>query len=349
MGRRDIGGRLAVALAVVLVLAACAPASTITSPPSAAPLPSMPTPQPSPTAAMSVASPGVARAIPVTLVSLIASGATVEFVAAGLTLAEGPLWLPDGRLIVSDVSGDVVTVIDATGRMSDFRRPSHHANGHALDRDGSVVQAEHGDATTPGRITRLARTGPDSILADGFEGRHFNSPNDLIVKSDGTIWFTDPDYGLKGTSGIGFNGVYRLDPRTGAVTLLTRALGEPNGIAFSPDEKTLYVSDSAGAGVVEGAGVVTAFPVNDDGSIGPGKPFGRGCDGVGVDELGDVWASSCGPEIVVADPQGHEIGSITFPGDTANLAWGGEDGKTLFVTTTGGSVYRLSLTVMETH
>jgi len=348
MGGRDAGGRLVLALVVVLVLMACAPASTTTVPPTVAPRASTPALPPSPTAAVTLASPSAAPASSVTLASLIAPSAKIETITTDLAFTEGPLWLPDGRLIVSDVPGNVVMVIDAAGEMTDFRRPSNHANGHALDADGLVLQAEHGDATTPGRITRLARTGQDTVLVDGFQGKRFNSPNDLIVKRDGTIWFTDPDYGLTGTSAIGSNGVYRLDPRTRAVTLLTTALGEPNGIAFSPDERTLYVSDSQGAGVVEGAGTVTAFPVHDDGSIGPGKRLGRGCDGIGVDELGDVWASSCGPEIVVTDPQGREIGSIAFPGDTTNLAWGGEDGKTLFVTTTGGWVHRLSLTVRET-
>jgi gluconolactonase len=346
MGRRDRSDRVVVVLVVLLMLAACTRASSTSAPPATVPRASTQIPPRSPAATASPASSTPARANPVTLGGLIAPGAKIEFVAAGLVLAEGPLWLPDGRLIVSDVPGDVVAAVDATGRMGDFRRPSNQANGHALDGDGSVVQAEQGDATTPGRITRLTAQGPGVVLADSFQGRRFNSPNDLVVKSDGTIWFTDPDYGLAGTSAIGFNGVYRLDPRTGAVTLLTSALGEPNGIAFSPDEKTLYVSDSEGAGVAEGAGVVVAFTV-DDGSIGPGTRLGGGCDGIGVDELGDVWASSCGPEIVVTDPHGREIGSITFPGDTTNLAWGGQDGRTLFVTTTGGSVWRLRLTVGE--
>ena len=186
----------------------------------------------------------------------------------------------------------------------------------------------------------MPRTGPDTVLADNFQGKRFNSPNDLTVKSDGTIWFTDPDFGL--SRALGFNGVYRLDPNTKAVTLLTKALEAPNGIAFSPDEKTLYVSDT-------NTDTVTAFPVNADATIGPGKPFGRGCDGIGVDEQGNLWATTCGAQLAITDPHGVEIGYLLVPGSTTNLAWGGADGKTLFVTTQEGRVFRLLLTVKEAH
>jgi len=180
MGGCDGTCRRVVGLVVVLALAACAPASTTASPSATAPHAPTQTLPLSPAAAVPPSSTSAAPTGPVTLAGLIAPGARIEFVAAGLTFAEGPLWLPDGRLIVSDVPGDVVTVIDTAGRMSDFRRPSHHANGHALDTDGSVVQAEHGDTTTPGRITRLARTGPDTVLATSFEGKHLNSPNGAV-------------------------------------------------------------------------------------------------------------------------------------------------------------------------
>ena len=275
----------------------------------------------------------------VTVDSLIEPGATVEVFASGLTFSEGPLWLPDGRLLASDVPASVVSTFDAAGTANDFQRPSNHANGHGLDLDGSVIQAEHGDTMTPGRITRLSDAGEATVLADAYEQQRFNSPNDLIVKSDGSIWFTDPDFGLTGPSEIGFNGVYRLDPATGVVTLLTDALGEPNGIAFSPDERTLYVSDSNG-------GEVTAFPVNDDGTIGPGSSFGRGCDGIGVDELGNLWATTCASDVAVTDARGVSLGSIPFAGSTSNLAWGADDGKTLFVTS-GDRIYSQRLTVGE--
>jgi gluconolactonase len=275
--------------------------------------------------------------------SLIASGAKVEVVAEGLQFAEGPVWMSDGRLIVSDVGGNVVVAFDEAGNKSDLRRPSNVSNGHALDLDGSVVEAEMGDMTNHGLITKVAADGSTTVLADNFEGKRFNSPNDLIVKSDGTIWFTDPDFGRDFfPSEIGFNGVYRLDPQTKVVTLLTNTLNEPNGIVFSPDEKTLYVSDTTSKSV-------TAFAVLADDTLGPGKLFGDGCDGLGVDEKGDVWASTCDDFVVITSPAGARIGAITFPGTTTNLAWGGTDGKTLFVTTQQGGVYSLALAVRGTH
>lgn len=292
--------------------------------------------------AMLVAGCGGSSSTPPTVKSLTAPGGKVKPVASGLGLAEGPLWLPDGRLIVSDVAGEAVLVFNAAGENSDFRRPSNVANGHALDSDGSVVEAEAGDRTHHGLITRIAADGSVTVLADNFRGKRFNAPNDLIVKRDGTIWFTDPSFNQLFWSEIGFRGVYRLDPQTKAVTLLTKTLSEPNGIAFSPDEKTLYVSDSP-------TGRLYSFPVAADDTLGPGKEFGLGCDGVGVDERGNVWASTCDHYVAITDPAGISIGKIAFPGTTTNLAWGGADGKTLFVTTQEGGVYSLALTVSETH
>jgi gluconolactonase len=327
---------LAAAATSGLLIAALAVGSNAASPVS------MASTAPAASTAVGTPAPTAAPVSAVTMDSLIAPGAKLETFAKGLEFAEGPLWLPGGRLITSDVYGDVVYAFDATGTRVDLRRPSNHANGHALAPDGSVVQAEHGDATARGRITRLSASGPDTVLADAFEGKRFNSPNDLIVKNDGTIWFTDPDYGqLFFPSEIGFYGVYRLDPASGVVALLTAAIDEPNGIAFSPDERTLYVSATS-------TGLITAFPVNDDGTIGEGRRFGPGCDGIGVDERGNVWATSCGTTIDVTDPNGTKIGAVRIPGATSNLAWGGADGLTLFVTTYSGSVYSLRLTVGET-
>jgi gluconolactonase len=255
------------------------------------------------------------------------------------------VWLPDGRLIVSEPrdTGNAVVVVDAAGTMSDFRRPSNLANGHALDRSGSVVEAEAGDGTNHGMIAKIAADGSSTVLADNFEGKHFNAPNDLTVKSDGTIWFTDPDFNQEFAPEIDFHGVYRLDPTTKALTLVTKTLQEPNGIAFSNDESTLYVTDSADNYLV-------SFPVAPDGTAGPAKVLGRGCDGIGVDERDNVWASTCDDHnILITNPAGVQIGAVTFPGITTNLAWGGPDGRTLFVTTQSGGVYSLALTVQGTH
>ena len=294
---------------------------------------------------MLVAASSGTSAQPPTVRSLIAPGAKVKVVAGGLLQAEGPLWLRDGRLIVSEIAGNDVLAIDAAGKKREFRRSSNYANGHALAPDGVVVEAESGRIQR-GLIARIAPNGSVSaVLADNYRGKRFNAPNDLIVERDGTTWFTDPHFGALATSKIGFNGVYRVDPKTKAATLMTKTLLDPNGIAFSRDEKTLYVSDSSAGD----SGIVYAFPVTANDTLGPGKKFGRGCDGIAVDERGDVWASMCSDQIAITDPAGSEIGTVRFPGTTTNLAWGGADGKTLFVTTADGGVYSLALTVRETH
>jgi gluconolactonase len=275
---------------------------------------------------------------------LIAPRAKIVLVAEGLAFAEGPVWLAKDNLIVSDVFADEVVVFDAAGKKRTMRQPSNHANGHALDRSGAVLEADMGDAGPHrGAIARLGGDGSATVLASAFHGKRFNSPNDLIVKRDGTIWFTDPDFSKNSAvPGIGFNGVYRLDPKTRAVTAVIKTLPDPNGIAFSPDEKTLYVSDSV-------TNEVLAFPLARDGSLGRKRVLGIGCDGIGVDEHGDVWASTCGGNIEITSPRGTRIGAIAFPGTTTNLAWGGARGKTLFVTTQEGGVYSLALTVRGTR
>ena len=282
-----------------------------------------------------------------TVQGLVAPGAKIKLVgrvqrrATDLGYAEGPLWLSGGRLIVSDVYANAVLVFDATGKRGTFRRPSNVANGHALDAHGSVVEADAGDHTHHGQITRIASDGAVTVLADNFQGKHFNAPNDLIVKRDGTIWFTDPDYNQVTPAEIEFHGVYRLDPKTGSVTLVTKSLNEPNGIAFSPDQKTLYVSDTGFANI-------SAFPVRANGTVGAPHDIGEngdGCDGIAVDERGDIWSSTCDAFIHVLTPAGKKIGEIEFPGATTNLAWGGANGKILFVTTGNGRIYSLALTV----
>jgi gluconolactonase len=305
-----------VALATALALTACAPAPlAATAEATAAPTQVKPTQPPK-------------------LSDLVTGSAAL--VAGDMQFAEGPLWLPDGRLIVSEIQGDKVTMIAADGSRSDFQNPSGKSNGHALDAQGRVLQAEHDGR----RVTRIAAYGTETTLAERYDGKRFNSPNDLIVKSDSSIWFTDPDYGLAGRPReLDFEGVYRLDP-SGTVTLLTRALDKPNGIAFSPDERTLYVSDSA-------TKRVTAFPVNADNTLGAGRDFGPGCDGIGVDVGGRVWTTSCGKTVAVINPDGVLIGQVDVADSTTNLAWGGADGRTLYVTTATG-VYRLTVTVNET-
>ena len=268
------------------------------------------------------------------LVDLIPSGTTFETVIAGDNLFEGPLWLPDGRWIVSEIAANTVWQFDASDNKIVFLQPSNNANGHALDASGSIIQAEHGSAS----LAQIALDGRRSVLADRFEGKRFNSPNDMAVKRDGTIWFTDPTFGLGNrTSELGFTGVFRLDPKTGAVTVLNKMLNNPNGIAFSRDEQTLYVSAS---------GRITAFPINSAGMLGDGRDFGAGNDGLKVDAYGNVWSTG-ESSVVIYAPDGRLIGSIPTPEISTNLAFGGPAGKTVFVTTFKG-VYRLNAIVRLT-
>jgi gluconolactonase len=279
---------------------------------------------------------------PTSVRSLIAPGAKVTLLGR-VGYAEGPLWLPDGRLIVSDVHGDAVVEFSAAGKKSIFRKPSNVANGHALDMHGSLIEAEAGDGKKRGEIAKIAADGTATTLADNFRGKPFIEPNDVIVKRDGTIWFTDPNLGLIQPLGTALHGVYRLDPKTKVVTRLTSALNAPNGIAFSRDQKTLYVTDFAGDGLV-------SFPITAGRTLGPERRLQiTGCDGIGVDELGDVWTTTCSSSILITNPAGKEIGEIVIPGTTTNLAWGGPQGTTLFVTTQEGRIYSLALTVRETH
>ena len=209
---------------------------------------------------------------PSTLKSLIAPGAKVKQFASGLAFAEGPLWLPDGRLIVSEVNGDDVVAFDAAGNQSDFRRPSNLANGHALDPDGSVVEAETGDghAPRPDREDRRRRVRRGSgRQLQGQALQRTERPDREARRHD---LVHGPWLQCVSPPRSRFLGVYRLDPKSKVVTLVTKTLCEPNGIAFSPDEKTLYVSDSLPRKLY-------SFPVAADDTVGPGQNLASAATG----------------------------------------------------------------------
>ncbi len=266
--------------------------------------------------------------------------AAVERIAGGLRWAEGPVWFGDGRyLLCSDIPNNrIVRWSEHTGLMDSFREPSGHANGNTRDRQGRLVTAEHGGR----RVTRTEHDGTITVLADCFKGKRLNSPNDLVVKSDGSIWFTDPPFGIAGY----YQGerapqelpacVYRIDGVTGAVTIVTDAVDGPNGLAFSPDERVLYVIESRSR-----PRTVRAFAVSADGTAlgenrvlidaGPGTP-----DGFRVDVAGNLW---CGwgmgdpglDGVRVFNPQGEPIGHIDLPERCANLCFGGRWRNRLFM------------------
>ena len=275
--------------------------------------------------------------------------AAVERLGTGLRWAEGPVWFGDARhLLVSDIPNNrIVKWDEVTGQLSDFRRPSDHANGNTRDRQGRLVTCEHGGR----RISRTEHDGTITTLMDRFDGKRLNSPNDIVVKSDGTIWFTDPFFGLLGD----YEGnrveqelptnVYRFDPATGQATVVENEVAGPNGLAFSPDESILYLVASRAEpreilayDVVDGQRLANRRTLisADDG----GTP-----DGFRLDEDGNLW---CGwgmgtPEldgVLVFNPQGERIGRIALPERCANLCFGGRRRNRLFMAASQ-SIYAL--------
>ncbi|MBN1640867.1 MAG: SMP-30/gluconolactonase/LRE family protein [Anaerolineae bacterium] len=271
----------------------------------------------------------------------IVGGAEVERVASGFQFTEGPVWVPDGYLLFSDIPANTIYkwAPGAEG-VEVFRRPSGHANGLTLDRAGRLVACEHDR-----RLTRTEPDGSITTLAESYQGKRLNSPNDVVVRSDGSIYLTDPPYGLP-NQGEGrelpYNGVFRLAP-DGTLTLLDDSFERPNGLAFSPDERVLYVDDTS-------RGHIRAFDVGADGTLSNGRVFAElkrpgadgAPDGMKVDLHGNVYCTGPGGIWVVA-PSGSVLGVIEIPEAPANLAWGDADLKTLYVTARTG-LYRIRLT-----
>lgn len=266
---------------------------------------------------------------------LVPPDAKVEKLAGGMQFIEGPVWM-DGALVFSDIPANKLMKWDGK-EVTVFREPSNHTNGNTLDRDGNLISCEHSSR----RVTRM-RSGGFEVLTDEFEGKKFNSPNDAAVKSDGTIWFTDPTYGTpKGeTKELDGRFVFRLDPNSKKVVKVADGFDMPNGICFSPDEKRLYVADSGKPRHIR------AFDVKDDGTLSGGEVFcvidKGGPDGIRCDEKGNIW-SSAGDGVQIFSPEGKLIGRIAVPESPANLCFGGPDGKTLFITA------RTSLYSIPTH
>src|SRR5688500_13696822 len=252
---------------------------------------------------------------------LIAPDAKVEKLAGGMKFTEGPVWTPlssddGGYLVFSDIPGNELKRWDVKNGVSTFRAESHNTNGNTRDREGRLISCEH----SARRVTRTEKDGKVTVLADKFDGKKFNSPNDPVVKSDGTIWFTDPTYGTPKGEAKEIDGryVYRLDPETKQVTKVADGFDQPNGLAFSPDEKRLYVADSAKPHNIR------AFDVNDDGTLSGGDAIcviDKGApDGIRCDEHGNIW-SSAGDGVQVFAPDGKLLGKIPVPESPANLGF----------------------------
>jgi gluconolactonase len=278
--------------------------------------------------------------------AMLDSQAPIEMLAEGFQWTEGPVWnATAGELLFSDIPNNVIHAWKAGTGLRVFMKPSGYtgvagygsepgSNGLAFDADGRLLLCEHGDR----RVSVLTKGGGKMTLADRFQGKRLNSPNDLVVHSDGSIYFTDPIYGLPNREKdplreLDFCGVFRI-ARDGTVTLLTRDIERPNGIALSPDEKTLYVANSHGP-----RPHIFAMNLNADGAASAPKTFfdtkglsgPGGADGMKVDAAGNLWATGPGGLMIIS-PQGKLLGRVLTHRATANIAFGGEDGKSVFLT-----------------
>ncbi|WP_353067776.1 SMP-30/gluconolactonase/LRE family protein [Curtobacterium caseinilyticum] len=283
------------------------------------------------------------------LTDLVPDPGALERLATGSTWAEGPCWIPSSRTLRwSDIPGDrILQWHQDTGETSTYAAGVEFTNGRTLDRDGSVVQCSHGR-----RRVERDRAGVVTPVIDGWAGGRLNSPNDVVVTRDGTVWFTDPAYGITqpreghpGEREYGDHWVFRCGPDGEDLRPVVLDVDEPNGLAFSPDERVLYVASSS-----SDAPVVRAYDV-DGVRVKNGRVFARLDDGEGVpdgirvDEHGNVWSSTHRGVTVLA-PDGTRIGDLPVPEVVANLCFGGDDGTTLFVTATT-SVYRIPTTTRD--
>jgi len=284
---------------------------------------------------------------------LVKTSARVERLWSGARWSEGPAWFEALRsLVFSDIPNDRLLRFDATtGAVGVLRAgQGRFANGNTVDRQGRLVSCEHGTR----QVTRTEPDGTITVLADRFEAKRFNSPNDVVVKADGTIWFTDPSYGIdsdyegfKGESEIGGDHVYRLDPRDGRLTIVADDFVRPNGLAFSPDERRLYIADSGGSYYDDGPRHLRAFDVAEDGRLGGGAVIAT-CDvgvydGFRVDSEGRIWTSA-GDGVHALAPDGVLLGKIRVPERVANLCFAGPRLNVMLITATT-SLYEVRLPV----
>ena len=261
---------------------------------------------------------------------LVGGNAHVEKLWTGCRWAEGPAWFGAGRhLVWSDIPNDRMLRWDAcSGQVSVFRQSANNSNGNTVDRQGRLVTAEHRGR----RITRTEHDGTITVVADRWQGKRFNSPNDVVVKSDGSVWFTDPAYGIdsdyegeRAESEIGGCHVYRVDPQSGEVTRVADDFERPNGLGFSPDETKLYVSDTGATHREDGPRHIRVFDVVDGRTLRGGEVFAASTaglfDGFRCDEDGRVWTSA-GDGVHCFEPDGTLIGKIRIPEAVANVCFG---------------------------
>ncbi len=258
----------------------------------------------------------------------------VEKAAGGFRFTEGPVWHPDGFLLFSDIPANKILKWTGPNEVEVFREDSGQSNGLAFDNQGRLIACEHGSR----RVSRSVLNGASTAIAETYDGKRLNSPNDCVVRSDGMIFFTDPPYGLGNREReIPFNGVYRVMPDEEPV-LLDDTFDRPNGIVLSPDESVLYIADTA-------KNHVRAFDVDSSGGISNGRVFGfaPNPDGLTIDRDGRVYVTSH-EGVVVFNTQGDRVEVIALPETPANCAFGGAENKTLFMTART-SLYAVKLKV----
>ena len=283
--------------------------------------------------------------------ALVPDGVRVELLWTGAAWSEGPVYLPDEAAVVwSDIPNDRLLRWSEASGMRVLRSPAVFTNGNTLDGAGRIVHCSHGQRA----ITRTERDGSVSVLIDRWQGKRLNSPNDLVIRADGSIWFTDPPYGIvsdregyQADSEIGANYVYRFDPATGDLRVVVADVDEPNGLAFSPDGTLLYVADTSAALRQDGGGNHHIRVYRMDGNraldgrvfavIEPGL-----ADGFRIDRAGNVFTSSA-DSIQIYAPDGTLLGKIPVPEKVSNCAWGGP-GKNILFITASTSLYRVELT-----
>jgi gluconolactonase len=289
---------------------------------------------------------------------VIVPGTKVEKIADGFSFSEGPVWHPEGFLLFSDPNTNTIYKLDpltynvsvyishsgySGENISDYHQPG--SNGLAIDKDGRLIIDQHGNR----RVIRIEKKGPVTVLADRIEGKRLNSPNDIVLRSDGVIYFTDPPYGLPGfysdkEKELDYQGVFMI--RNGVVSVVAKDCGGPNGIAFSPDEKYLYVGNWD-IRDIHHTKTVWRYEVKPDGTLSNGKIFfdwnltedDEAIDGIKVDREGNLFVSAPGG-IWVIDANARLLGKIVTPERPANMAWGDADGKTLYMTA-HKSIYRM--------
>ncbi len=277
--------------------------------------------------------------------------ARVERLWTGARWSEGPVWNAAGRyLLWSDIPNNRIMRFDDTdSSVSVFRQPSNNSNGQTVDRDGRLITCEH----LARRVTRTEHDGSITVIADSFEGKRLNSPNDVVVKSDGSIWFTDPSYGIlmdyegqRAESEIGACHVYRVDP-DGSIRIVANDYVKPNGLAFSPDESHLFIADTGITHDADGPKHIRKHKVNDDGTLSGGDVFAT-CseglfDGFRFDREGRIW-SSAADGVHCLDASGQLIGKVHIPELVGNVCFGGQKLNRLFICGTT-SLYSVFLNV----